>query len=63
MAGGLSVEKRLGVRFADMQAALHYAVTAGWIEALGDPIINVRVRPTNMTPARKETPWRPANEN
>jgi hypothetical protein len=46
-----SLEKRLVIRFHDFQNALKYAVTAGWIEAIGDPITSVRLRPTNLTPA------------
>jgi len=61
--GVWSVEKRLGIRYSDMQAALVYAVTAGWIEALGDPIISIRIRPTDITPANKDGPWLHANEN
>ena len=61
--GVWSVESRLGVHFEDMQAALNYAVTAGWIEALGDPIFSIRLRPSNITPANKDGPWPHANEN
>jgi len=49
--GVWSVENRLGVRFEDMQAALNYAVDAGWIEAIGNPIFTIRLRDTNITPA------------
>ena len=57
-----SLEKRLVIRFHDFQNALKYAVTAGWIEAIGDPITNIRLRPTSVTPAEDEPSNLPANK-
>jgi len=57
-----SLEKRLVLRFHDFQDALKYAVTAGWIEAIGDPITSIRLRPTSVTPAEDEPPNLPANK-
>jgi hypothetical protein len=45
------IQWRLKVGEKEAQAALNYAVAAGWLEAQGEPIFRVRLTTAAFTPA------------